>query len=178
MDFSLKPHPLIAHWIPGFTFLALAWGVIHNWDVSQFAKSPSETALNTLVVIVFAFVVGQVFDAFRNAIVEPILDKWKKIEWLALLTVEHDKVELFDELYFTWYAFDWSLALSLMVLLILELAHLPEDHGCKVGISSATLAVAALFIWDAVSLRAEICEITQRWKEENTQKTAGRSAGR
>ncbi len=86
MNFSLRPHPLVAHWVPGFLFVVIIEFCYDNLQ-SQLPRmlSPSSTtnsAFNILAVVVIAFVVGQVFDAFRD-VAENLLDKYlkKKAHW-------------------------------------------------------------------------------------------------
>ena len=81
MNFSLKPHQLVAHWVPGFVFLLLV-PVLHP-DLYARLKTllPSEQASRGLIWVVMAFVSGQLIDCIRNALFERWRDKRQEVNW-------------------------------------------------------------------------------------------------
>jgi hypothetical protein len=165
MSFSLKPHPLIAHWVPGVAFLVLAWGSYHEWTYLSLPSVTSEAALLTLVASVMAFVIGAVFDAFRNSVIENRLDKTagRKIEWNRLITADKEQLDRLENYYFTYYVLDWNLALCIFALLVIWLVVPPQK--IEWGYLRVVLIVVALLLsYDAMSLRGEIKEVFDKWR--------------
>ena len=166
MNFSLKPHQLVAHWVPGFVVLTM-WLLA---DVHHANTHPNFIAhwskINTLVgssfrvllAAIVPFVIGQVLDALRN-LIEEWLDKKEEIKWLAEFKLNETELNLFENTYFTYYVFSANLCigLALGLLLILCLCIFPCDHALL--FITAVLAGIVLFFFDAKSLRGEIKKI-------------------
>jgi len=70
MNFSLKPHPLVAQWVPGFMVLSFFLSVIYFQDGSALVKTLNEvgTPVCVLILVVMGFVVGQFLDASRDVL--------------------------------------------------------------------------------------------------------------
>src|SRR5260370_35429012 len=69
MNFSLKPHPLIAHWVPGVVVVVSALLAWNDWHVSKvlsaFAGDAPKAAVSVVVLSVLAFVIGEILDGCR-----------------------------------------------------------------------------------------------------------------
>jgi hypothetical protein len=78
MDFSLRPHPLVAHWVPGFVVVVGTLGALFNWSYSKLVAEMAPTATTGTAglfgLAVIAFVVGQVLDALRDSFWERLWD--------------------------------------------------------------------------------------------------------
>ena len=173
MNFSLKPHPLIAQWVPGFTFLTLLWGSLHGWNFSALVPTGAQAVLYTLILSVAPFVIGQVFDTIRNTYIESAFDKCpkRKIWWEEFITAKEDELTRVEENYFTYYVLDWNLAFSLIAFRLLSfllfwLNGAPTNMWDGIGLTLAIVFVSRLFIKDAISLRVELKVIVDRWKIE------------
>src|SRR5207249_3970827 len=79
MNFSLRPHQLVAHWVPGFVLLL----TVQLWRPAMYCKLlgqlPSDRAALTLVWIVSAFVLGQLLDSLRD-LLEHCWDHWEGVK--------------------------------------------------------------------------------------------------
>ena len=124
MNFSLKPNPLIAVWLPGFTTLcALILFGYHDEMSSYLNQSLSSgiVAALSFVAIVFGFVVGELLDSVRD-LVEHLCDRLFPriaINWDFFVSGEKQKVENLEEWFFTYYELDANLALGILTVLCL-----------------------------------------------------------
>ena len=87
MDFSLKPHPLVAHWVPGFFFCLILTLGHYGWNIHSMLNSlaclgtgSTATTITLLIISVVAFVIGEFIDSIRD-ILEIARDK--TAEWLV-----------------------------------------------------------------------------------------------
>jgi hypothetical protein len=126
MNFSLKPNPLIAVWVPGFAslsaFLYLGW---HEKVACLVHHPPSSALIGAFgfVMVVFAFVVGDLLDAIRD-FTEYFCDRFfpkHSIKWNFFVAGKKEKVENLEEWFYTWYELDANLAIGILILLILSL---------------------------------------------------------
>jgi hypothetical protein len=176
MNFSLKSHPLVAHWVPGFVVLTM-WLIadvhyanIHSNYIAKWSKINAliGSGFGVLLVAIVPFVLGQVLDALRNWN-EDRLDKKpeSKIDWLAQFKLNETELNLFEDTYFTYYAFSANLCIGLVVgfLSTFFLGIFPWDHWFFY-----TLPVCfgiCLFFRDAKSLRKEIREFLNETAKRN-----------
>lgn len=153
MNFSLKPHQLVAHWVPGFVLL-IVFPVLHPSIFDKVKPSlPSGDVLRGLVWAVLAFVLGQFLDAIRN-LLENVWDHWSNVEWAFFFHGEDARVEKLRTSYFTYYVFDHNLALTLLYFSIVRLGSRHFLDGFLV------LVATCIFVADAYLLRKEIAEHT------------------
>lgn len=154
MNFSLKPHQLVAHWVPGFVFLLLV-PVLHP-DLYARLKTllPSEQASRGLIWVVMAFVSGQLIDCIRNALFERWRDKRQEVNWDFFFSGDARRLENLDRWFFEYYVFDLNLAVPTLYFFVCRLV---QGHCLQ---SVCGLAVAGLLVFDAWSLREEIAKHT------------------
>jgi hypothetical protein len=184
MNFSLRPHPLIAHWVPGVVVVATALLAWSDWSVinvlAVFAGDPSKAAVSVLVLSVFAFVIGEILDSYRNCRED------NEVNWNFFFDSDKEKVKRLDEYYFTYYVLNKNLASAIGLAWLIFIVHPPELAlwklpFCKLlpntqigwlsgptswlGLLVATL-LASVAIWilraDAGALRNEIKEHTKK----------------
>jgi hypothetical protein len=171
MRFSLKPHQLLAHWMPGFVVLAVFFlDDLYNGSgrfdrlIKAVTHTPSgagpaqpDTLDKAIVMVAFiavAFALGQFLDAARN-LMEWGVDRLRKhkIQWDQIMEMERDRLEVWDDYYFSYYVFDANLALGLAVLLIFQWCSLLHvARFCSIGFAVMMIVLA----FDAVGLRCEI----------------------
>ncbi len=178
MNFSLRPHPLIAHWVPGVVVVVTALLAWSDWSVinvlAVFAGDAPKAAISVLVLSVFAFVIGEVLDSCRNCRED------NEVNWDFFFDSDKEKVKRLDEYYFTYYVLNKNLASAIALAWVIFIVHPPEWARwmilfCKlfqstqigwsdvcVSLLKFLLATAAAFcaIWillkDAKALRLEI----------------------
>jgi hypothetical protein len=170
MNFSLKPHPLIAHWVPGVVVLVTALLAWRDWSVSKvlatFAGDASRATVSVLVLSVVAFVIGEILDSFRNCRED------HAVNWdFFFEETSEEKVERLNNYYFTYYVLEKNLksAINLALLIFVGWACWKLWSGNlfsypQIGwaVPLFLLAVFAIFILhkDSESLRVEIIKHT------------------
>jgi hypothetical protein len=169
MNFSLKPHPLIAHWVPGVIVVVtglLAWS---DWHVSKvlstFAGDASKATLSVLVLSVIAFVIGGILDSFRNC------SEDDEVNWDFFFDASEAEVQRLNEYYFTYYVLSKNLTFAIAVGLLIFAVHPPEwacwntllctsfsfaRLGIFLGVTAALVFAVAILAKDSKSLRGEI----------------------
>jgi hypothetical protein len=182
MSFSLKPHPLIAHWVPGMVVLVLIVLSHFNWCyenfVNDWAGSTSAAAVTVLLLSVGAFLIGEVLDSARDGLIERLFD-WiaerrrrcrGKVNWDYFFTLPPERTEQFNDYFFTYYVLNVNLVLALalsFVLLLLGKVTFPEGMQCSSRCLFLIIGGVCVLVlgWDAFALRREIARIT--WEEVN-----------
>lgn len=154
MSFSLRPHQLVAHWVPGFVLLILI-PVLHPGVYDNVKCLPPQgAALRGLIYVVLAFVLGQFLDASRD-LLENVWDLCSEVNWDFFFQAEDAQVEKLRTSYFTYYVFNHNLAVPLLYFSIMRLI------SCHILEFFLSLVVAVVFITNAVRLRKEIARHTK-----------------
>ena len=174
MNFSLKPHQLVAHWVPGFVVLTM-WLLadVHYANLHSSGSHPYValwTKINMLIghgfgvvlAVTVPFVVGQFLDSLRNW-GEDFRDRKpeSEIKWKMLKKLTKDEIAIFEDYYFVYYVFSANLWIGLLIALIgffvtIFFGVFPFDHYCLFAVPVAIGII--VFFRDARSLRAEIRE--------------------
>jgi hypothetical protein len=175
MNFSLKPHPLIAHWIPGMvilTFLVLFhFHGSYSAFLKDYAGNGSSVTITIFLLSVGAFLIGEVLDSFRDGVIEPFWNWLAKkngknaITWDFFWKVSPEKGGQFDDYYFTYYVFNMNLSLALFLDLlffwmakILFPTKLPNFPSWLVSV--VFFLCILILLRDARELRKDIARIT------------------
>ncbi len=175
MNFSLKPHPLIAHWIPGTIVVASAALAWNDWNVSTalalFAGDASRATISILALSVAAFVLGEIIDAFRD------FREKDDVNWNFFFDASEEEIKRLNESYFTYYVLGRNLVWALLIALAFFIWHPPAwaswntlsgDHPTWRTWSRFVLAVIAALgaAWilnkDSKGLRDEIKTHTKK----------------
>jgi hypothetical protein len=170
MNLNLKPHPLVAHWIPGITLCSIILFSVFNWNykclIISIAPSTQGLAFSVFLLTIVSFIIGEALDAFRNSIIEGCLDKKKKnkIKWDFFCMGEKDEINNIDEWYFTWYAFSVNMCSAILfgslVSLSLFFAQVSYINikwpFWSIIIFMIMIFLFGLFCFDAKNLRKEI----------------------
>jgi hypothetical protein len=188
MSFSLRPHQLIAHWVPGFVVLATIAAVIslgvYGMPMQEAWKLLDATAI--LAMAVGAFIVGQVIDAFRNVCLETRWDKRRDgngkeqaINWDFFFSCTDQRLANLGTYYFDYYVFDVNIvigiALSLVSAVVItvvtnlaralpflrSMAYQPaEQWSTEVLVVVGVALVVYILSRDAMELRREMVRLT------------------
>jgi hypothetical protein len=78
VDISLRPHQLVAHWVPGFVLLMLIPLLKPDWYSRIKTNLLTDQVSRGFIWVVLPFVAGQLIDCVRNSLFEPLLDRWQK----------------------------------------------------------------------------------------------------
>lgn len=177
MNFSLKPHPLIAHWFPGMVLLTLLVLSYSGWSYRAFkatyAATGPDATVTILLLSVAAFFIGEVIDSARDWLLERLFDWYAtkratdKVNWNFFFTSPPDKVEQFSDFFYTYYVLNINLVLALaifVVMVVFSPISLPQRvlnlPGWAVGFGGC-VCMAILF-GDALALRRDVARITNR----------------
>ena len=164
MSFSLSPHQLVAHWVPGFVFVILVPLLAPDTYNSAFKPVlPAGDTARGILFAVLAFVMGQFLDALRDTL-ECVWDLWNKVNWDFFMHADAAQIEKLDRWYFTYYVFNSNLVVPLLFFTVGELL---ADHNV---VFLGGLTVTIVLVWDAWSLRCEIAKHTKA-----TQPSLGRT---
>lgn len=154
MNLSVKPQPLLAHWVPGFVILIVVLFSVCQWRFDQILKLMDSAGLAVAVTFaVVAFVVGQFLDSVRD-----ILDGFwhsifkRKINWRFFFEGDSQQLQNLNEWFFTYYVLNANLVVGLLLVL------LPGSYLMTIPNSILTWMwiAAGVFLVDAVFLRIEI----------------------
>jgi hypothetical protein len=154
VNFSLKPHQLVAHWVPGFMLLAFLSLAHPSLRCTVEPLLPRGDVLRGFVLAVVAFALGELLDCIRD-LCENIWDCWSKIRWDFFFDADQARFDRLDGSYFTYYVFNCNLALSLLYFSFMGLL------SRKYGQVALALVVACVFIADAYFLRKNIAKHTK-----------------
>jgi hypothetical protein len=120
---SFSPRQIAAHWVPGFTLLAMIFliDVENGRALTSFIESFHwNSAVAVIVAAAAGFVIGNFLDALRDRI-DGVLDRlgWK-IEWKFLIVAKDDKVQRMDDFYFTSYVLSANLVIGAVITAIAD----------------------------------------------------------
>jgi hypothetical protein len=158
METSLKPQPLVAEVLPGFTTLCIlgfAYLANHPGELTSLLKEKSATEVISagFATLLAAWIIGTVYDAIRD-IVEHLLDRWFPVNWQFLFNGPSEAVQKLDESWLAYYFLSGNSTIGLIVSAGLGAALSP------VHITPAWLALliicALIFGVDSWFLRTEI----------------------
>lgn len=142
MNFSLKPNPLIAVWLPGFvTLLAIFYFRQAESPLAAIATNLDST-LDAFALIAFGFVVGNLLDALRDIFEWPA-DKFSEINWDFFVSGFKEHLQNLEEWFYTWYELDCNLFLGSVIFLILRWKSILNTGGSLVMLLVVYLIVLA-----------------------------------
>lgn len=164
---------LIAYFVPGFVSVVGCFVAFEH--ISSFCcLIECLKGLNVAFLVlslIASFIIGLIFDAVRNGILDNFIDcmisrRWLrflrlqriKIDWSYFYKGEKEEVGTFYARYFTYYCFDLNLLISLGASVAILV-------GCKVfsraSIQSLIIyTTMATLLIDAISLRRDMAKAT------------------
>ena len=190
MNFSIKPHPFFAHWVPGCVLVALGLFSIKGWHwhsvTAVFGSNAGEGAAALFFLSIAALVIGEILDTFRDVVIEGcIMDHCLKpdIKWDFFFWADANTLNNMIDSYYTYYVFSVNLFLAMFVFLVLGsgacffpkvfgwIKPLP-DWPCAPNVfaSVSYLAVLVLLARGAWELRNDIKRHTNDWVKNSPPK--------
>jgi hypothetical protein len=164
MPFS--PRQIAAHWVPGFTLLAMIFliDIQNGRTLTNFIESLHwNTGVAVLIAAGAGFVAGNFLDALRDRI-DAGLDRigWD-IKWEFLLEASEDKIRREENYYFTPYVLSANLVIGSLITVIADW-WFPNHFSCPIW--WLLLVAVIVFGADAICLRCCIVKISHKlWKE-------------
>jgi hypothetical protein len=160
MNFAPKTGPIVAELLSGFTALLLAYFDLHGFS---FQELHNLQGLDVIVIILIIWLLGTFIDVLRN-LLEHLWDcRWfvnEDLNWDFFFHGEQGKLNNLDNYFWTFYVLDADLAIAILLFLFLgrQLLYMTLGEAREFGwqIKVILSFVAALFAFDARSLRGEI----------------------
>jgi hypothetical protein len=178
MENLLKPRrirQILIGFLPGFLFILFIIAIYNgfNWaDIKKEVQGFGTTL--SFVLIIIAFIVGQVFDSLRDGIFEILLNhnvslplpkkkRWlllNKIKWEFFATAKEDRIDNLDDNFYIWYLVNFNLFLCILtVFIIIFINKTFYDKLSTIGIVLFIISLIA-FLIDSLVLRIEVGKIT------------------
>jgi hypothetical protein len=160
----LKPQPLIAEVLPGFTILfilACAYFVEHPGTFTAMANSKNSATVISggLIVILASWIVGTFLDAVRD-LIENRLDRRHPVNWAYLLSEPAESIQKLHDSWLAYYFLSGNMAIGLFLVAVLLISTIANESLKATHISVACLAVisvvAFVYGWNFWTLREEI----------------------
>lgn len=161
MNFSLKPNPLIAVWLPGFaTLLAIVFFQKAEYD-QTLGKiiSTTDSTFSAIALLAFGFVIGNFLDAVRDILEELLFDKLSRMNWAFFVSGREEHLRNLEEWFYTWYELDINLAIGTILFFILRCNAIIEGP-CWFVI--ALIAFFLVLVVSAYFMRREVKEQIDR----------------
>ena len=164
MGFSLKPHQLVAHWVPGVVVIAILFlaDLKNEFHLFKHVTDALGAPVTVLALAVMAFAIGLFLDDIRN-LAEEFTGRFcpkYTIKWDFIWKFSKENLQRLEDYYFTYYVFDFNMACALFIsLLAVEfLPIFPQHLPCwiLVIIGIATF----VFALDCHFLRKEIIKLS------------------
>src|SRR5712692_5834900 len=159
MDSSLKPSPLLAEVLPGYTVLGVLVASYFSGHPDQWGSLSKSQNLLAVVTglgaasFVAAWVLGTILDSVRD-LVEELLDRvWEEVDWDFLFKAPESEIRKLDESWLAYYFLNGNYAIGLLIVLALKgvgLIELPTKWVWILG------AVLALLVLDGGFLRRHV----------------------
>lgn len=146
MNFSLKPHQLVAHWVPGFVvvfFSAYIIGLTCNLSISLLLQTGP-----LFLLAVAAFIVGQIIDAIRSHWLEGYWDKKCKVNWDFFFLCQDTQLENLDNFFYVYYVFDVNILIAFVLSGIIFIIGMLANNTMVVSV----ICQASLWEWSAFIL--------------------------
>lgn len=158
MNPTLKPSPLLADVLPGYTVLGILAACYLNQNRGQFQGLLNSKDLLAIVAglgaasFVAAWILGTVLDPVRNLIEELLDSKWE-LGWNFLLEASESDITKLNESWLAYYFLNGNYAVGLSAIIILR-----ELGIIQMSVSWLTLVCISLavFLADGFLLRKEI----------------------
>jgi hypothetical protein len=118
---SLKPQPVIAEVLPGFTVLAglaAAYFYGHPELLHRVLRSGPAVAAVGGVGLLGSWIAGTFLDALGNILEETWLHRKSRLNWDFLMTADDGQVARLNEWYLAYYLLDRNYAIASIVLFV------------------------------------------------------------
>lgn len=181
MNFSLKPHHIIAHWVPGFLVVFASAILCFLFLGLPLGKICATGPL--ILFIISGVVAGQIIDAFRMVWIESAR-WWERctapVDWDFFFRTRDQRLQNLDDFYYVFYEFDVNCLIGIIIVgcvstilaafLIVEegwvhfvtlVRNTPRNCWVLGGMGVLLLLVSAVTLYrDARSTRKELAKHT------------------
>jgi len=172
MNFSLKPNPLIAVWVPGFLTLTAILFIAYLNGSGALEKLMTTVPPSFLAfwIIIAGFAVGELLDTIRDLSEyrwDHICNGKYKINWNFFFDADERHLRNLEEWYYTYYELDANLFLGILVTYVLawlRLIRIDILPQCIMAIPTL------IFLRGVISMRREIKNLIDDYYEK-TDKT-------
>lgn len=158
---SVKPQPLIAEVLPGFTTLVIV-GAAYLWKnpgaltlLTQSKDLLATVAALGIGGLVASWVIGTFFDSCRD-LVEWVVDKWSPLNWDFLFTGPPEAIDRLNDWYLAYYFLNANYVIAIIFVFVLRSLSLIALPLWATGLLVFALVV---FILNAASLRNEMRDL-------------------
>lgn len=153
MNFSLKPNPLIAILLPGFTTLvAIIFFKQAESPLVTVIPNIDHTTFDMILIVTFGFVLGNFLDAVRD-VLEGLFDMVSPIKWDFFISGPKNYLQNFEEWFYTWYELDLNLVLGTILFFICRWKSIFNQH---IGFIIALIIFLIILSVSAVCMRIEV----------------------
>lgn len=184
MNLKLKPRVFLIGFLPGFLFICGIILTYKQFDFHQILIRSKEISLIVgFAIIILSFIVGQVFDSFREWVIENRFAKcWEKkdredIYWDFFYNASDEDIDKLDNNYYLFYVLNLDLSICLSVLILASIANLILILFSVVKCDCFAITTSLIFIAiygisifllvkDASILREEIAKHTNKSNNE------------
>lgn len=170
MNFKLKPRVFLIGFLPGFLFIIAFVIIYKKFDLVSIKELLKSSSLLTgIAIVIFSFILGQVFDSIRDNFIEDMLFKfiYKKndIQWDFFFEASEEEIDKVDNNYYLFYVININLSISLFIIALMVLLGWPYEIPNGFFISKCLLLIIIavsiiILMWDAIVLRKDIANHT------------------
>jgi hypothetical protein len=194
MKFSLKPRVFLIGFLPGFLFILaflISYKEYNLHTVKKFAESIS--LFSGIAIVILSFIIGQIFDSFRDFFIEEKLficlfktklyQKYLKnvkclkngdINWNFFSDASEKEIDKLDNNCYLFYLVNVNLSLCLIIISTLIFFNWPNEfksfsinNVCiinKFWLLRSIFVSVLILVLDALILRNEVARITKSKK--------------
>jgi hypothetical protein len=158
---SVKPQPLVAEILPGFTTLVIVGAAYFSKNPGAFTLlTQSKDLLATVAALgigglIASWVIGTFFDSCRD-LVEWAVDKWSPLNWEFLFTGPAEDIDRLNDWYLAYYFLNANYVVAIIFVFALRGLGLIALPLWAIGLLVFALLV---FVLNAVSLRNEMRDL-------------------
>jgi hypothetical protein len=158
---SIRPQPLIAEILPGFTTLAIisaAYLAKNHWALDRVGQSTNLLALVTALGVgglIGSWVIGTFLDSCRD-LIEWLVDRWKPLNWDFLLMGSAEDVARLNEWYLAYYFLDGNYAVGILLVFMANTIGL---HCLPLWSQGLLLLAFVVSLLSAICQRKELSDV-------------------
>jgi hypothetical protein len=172
MKFQLKPRLFLIGFLPGFLFIVGFIILYKKFDFLSIKLLAQNITLFTgTAIVIISFMIGQVFDSFRDWFVELIFEvivrknKGQNINWDFFYKSSSQEINKLDDNYFIYYVVNLNISISLFALMIFIFFNWPNKIPSSFFISKSFIVISVviciiILVGDSWILRKHIAKAT------------------
>jgi hypothetical protein len=158
MENPLRPQPLMAEVLPGFTvifILAFAYCFAHPGTFTAAADSKNTPTIigGGFLTLIASWIIGTFIDAVRD-ILEDLFDRRCPVNWRYLLVESAENIQKLENSWLAYYFLTGNMAIGLLFAAALGVVF--RDVHLPISFAIAIFVAAILYAWNFWTLRKEI----------------------